>query len=119
LAIGGGSVFYADGVPRSEAQMAGEEVLAHVHVVPYPLPDTTRWGVKVMRDGERPVIAFILPTDDIAFSDDKIRTYFQEFAEPLSRKVYAGAPVDIWLVDSPVDHSSRSRVKLTWESRAR
>jgi hypothetical protein len=118
LTIGGATIFYTDGVPRSEVRMANDEVMSHLYDVPDPIPNTP-WSIEVTRDGTRPVIAFVLPRNDIAFSDDKIRTYFQEFAEPLSRKVYAGVPVDIWLVDSAIDHSSRSRVKLIWESRAR
>lgn len=114
MKIGKGTMYYADGVPYSEAQMVGEEVIAHVRAVPYPFPVATVWSVEVMRDGERRVVAFALPPE-IAFSDDKIRTYFQGFAEPQSRKVYADAPVDVWLVDQ----TFQRQVRLSWASRAR
>jgi len=54
--------------------------------------------------------------DKSAWSDQQIQRNLHELAEPLSRAVYGGAPVDIWLIDAP---AFRPRVKLSWESRPR
>jgi hypothetical protein len=107
--IGENSVFYTDGVPRSEAQMVGEELVALDHH-----RMDAKWGVEVTRDGHRPVVAFIFPrAKDI--SDHNIQTFLHQLAEPLSRKLYGGAPVDVWLVNGMF----RPRAKLSWESRPR
>jgi hypothetical protein len=108
--FGGNSVFYADGASRVEAELVGKELFARE-----PNPDKSRWGVEVRRDGNRPVIAFIVLLGQIKSSDKQTQSDFHEFAEPLSRAVYGGAPVDIWLIDGRF----RPRVKLSWESRPR
>ena len=38
---------------------------------------------------------------------------FHELADPLSRKAFAGAPVELWLIDDKLE----PRAKLTWETR--
>jgi len=103
------SVFYTDGVSRAEAQRVGEALFA------LDGRRDTRWGVEVTRDGDRPVIAFIVSTKQVKPSDDKIEPVLHHYAEPLSREVYGGAPVDIWLIDGLF----RQRAKLSWESRPR
>jgi hypothetical protein len=108
--FGGKNVFYADGASRVEAEMVGKELAARE-----PNPDTSRWAVEVRRDGKRPVIAFIVPVGHMKLSDKQAQSNFHEVAEPLSRAVYGGAPVDIWLIDG----FFRPHVKLSWESRPR
>ncbi|HEX3474977.1 MAG TPA: hypothetical protein VHT91_08040 [Kofleriaceae bacterium] len=106
--LGESSVFYTDGVPRAEAQRVGEELVALKQ-----LRTDAKWSVEVTRDGDRRVVAFVLK--DSAFSKDEPRERFHRLAEPLSRDVYDGAPVDVWLIDAML----RPHVKLDWETRPR
>lgn len=106
--IGGTSVFYTDGVPRAEAEMVGGELLAIQQ-----LDRDTRRSVEVTRDGDRRVVAFVVK--EVAFSNDEIQVAYHQVAEPLSRKVYGGAPVDVWFLDS----TWRPHAKLSWETRPR
>lgn len=106
--IGQASVFYTDGVSRAEALNVGEQLVALD-----PESRDKRWGVEVTRDDDRPVIAFITFAEDR--SDPSIRSTFHRLAEPLSRNVYGGAPVDIWIIDGMF----RPHDKLRWESRPR
>jgi len=106
--IGGTSVFYTDGVPRAEAEAVGEQLLAIQH-----LGRDTRRSVEVTRDGDRRVVAFVMK--EVAFSDDEVQVAYHLFAEPLSRKVYGGAPVDVWFLDGDM----RAHTELSWETRPR
>lgn len=106
--IGGTSVAYTDGAPRAEAEAVGEELLAIQH-----LGRDAKRSVEVTRDGDRRVVAFVMK--DVAFSDDEVQVVYHQFAEPLSRKVYGGAPVDIWFLDGMLQPHTR----LSWETRPR
>lgn len=106
--VGGTSVFYTDGVPRAEAEAVGEELLAIQHI-----GRDARRSVEVTRDGDRRVIAFVVK--ELAFSDDEVQLEYHQFAGPLSRKIYGGAPVDVWFLDSGL----RPHTKLSWETRPR
>lgn len=106
------SVLYTDDVTRAEAQRVGEELVTLEY-----LPREARWGAVVpgdtvvTRDGDRRVVAFSMvhrPSDDVQLR-------YHRVAEPLSREVYDGAPVDIWLTDDERQH----RIKLSWETRPR
>jgi hypothetical protein len=110
--IGGSSVFYTLDVTRAEAQRVGEELAALEY-----LPRKATWGgvapwsVVVTRDGDRRVVAFSMvhrPSDDV-------QRRYHRLAELLSREVYDGAPVDIWLTDDEMQRC----IKLPWESRPR
>lgn len=106
--IGGTSVFYTDGIARAEAGTVGEELLAIQH-----LGRDTRRSVEVTRDRDRRVVAFVMK--EVAFSDDEVQVAYHQFAEPLSRKVYSGAPLDIWFLDG----NMQPHTKLSWETRPR
>jgi hypothetical protein len=105
--IGKASVFYTDSVPRAEAQRVGD-VLVSLN-----FRTDAKWGVEVTRDGNRPVIAFITTSEDR--TNSSVRAVLHRLAMPLSRDVYWGVPVDIWLVDG----AFRLREKLSWESQPR
>ena len=70
-------------------------------------------SAEVTRDGDRRVVAFMMK--DTAFSDAKFQFVFHARTELLSRKVYDGAPVDVWLTDNRL----RPHTKLSWETRPR
>lgn len=110
--IGESSVLYTLDISRAEAQRVGEELAALES-----LPRKERWGAvvpwsaAVTRDGDRRVVAFSMehrPSDDVQLR-------YHRLAEPLSREVYDGAPVDIWLADDEMQHC----IKLSWETRPR
>jgi len=104
LAVGDTTVFYTEGVSRAEAQSVGETVLGRVRKDP-------AWRIEVTRDGDRPVVAFIMPEETA--SKYSVRERLHRFAEPLSHEIYGDRPVDIWLVD----RWFRPYAKLTWEMR--
>jgi hypothetical protein len=104
--VGGTGVFYTDGIPRTEAEAVGEELLAIQH-----LGRDAKRSVQVTRDGDRRVVGFVMK--DVAFSDDEVQMEYHQFAEPLSRKVYGGAPVDVWFLDG----NMQPHAKLSWETR--
>lgn len=69
------------------------------------------WSAAVTRDGDRRVVAFSMqdrPSDDVQLR-------YHRVAEPLSREVYDGAPVDIWFTDDEMQHC----IKRSWETRPR
>jgi len=109
--IGESSVLYTDDVTRAEAQRVGEELVALEY-----LPREARWSAVprdtvVTRNGDRRVVASNMED----FPDADVQLRYHRVAEPLSREVYDGAPVDIWLTDDEMRHC----IKLSWETRPR
>jgi hypothetical protein len=108
LAVGDGNVLYTDGITRAEARTVGEALLAldRFHT-------GTAWTVELARVDQRRVVAFVVK--DFVFTDDQAQQGFHELADELSRRAFAGDPVDIWLADDDLD----PHVKLTWDARPR
>jgi len=101
-------VFYTSGVSPTEARAVGEALVALNY-----LRKDARVSAEVTRDGDRRVVAFVMK--HTAFSDDKLQFWFHTRTQPLSRKVYDGAPVDVWLIDDRL----QPQIKLSWETRPR
>lgn len=105
--IGKSNVAYASGATRAEAQAIGDALVALDYI------GDQASTIEVTRDRGRHVVAFVV--QDFVFSDDKLQREFHKLAEQLSRKVYDGAQLDIWLTDDDLE----PRIKLTWETRPR
>jgi hypothetical protein len=105
--VGRNRVNYTEGVVPAEARRVGQRLVELA-----PDRSDAGWTIEVTRDGDRPVVGFVVA--DSASLDPEVRSAYQ-LAEELSRAVYGGAPIDVWLVDPTL----RPRVKLRWESRPR
>lgn len=106
--VGINRVYYTQDVAREEAKRVGEGLIG---LVPESANDA--WSIEVMRDAGRPVVACIV--QDGPSIAPEVEAAYHQLAEGLSRAVYGGAPIDIWLVDP----GFRPRLKLRWESRPR
>jgi hypothetical protein len=102
--IGLNSVFYTADVSPSEARRVGDELVALG-----PEQKDSGWSVEVTRNDDRPIVAFMV--DRATRSDASHWAFYRHLAESLSRTVYRGAPVDVWLIDGLF----RPRVKLIWD----
>lgn len=106
VVVGDSDVRYTDGATRAEAQAVGDTLVELGY-----LGAGRRATVQVTLDHDRHVVELVV--QDRAFSDDQIQRQLHELADPLSRKAFAGAPVDLWLTDNELE----PRAKLTWETR--
>ncbi|HEX2689673.1 MAG TPA: hypothetical protein VHN14_23810 [Kofleriaceae bacterium] len=106
VVVGDSEVRYTAGATRAEAQSVGDALVELGY-----LGAGRRSSVQVTRDHDRHVVELVV--QDRAFSDDQIQRQLHELADPLSRKAFAGAPVDLWLTDNELE----PRAKLTWETR--
>jgi hypothetical protein len=108
VAIGEIQVRYAEGATREEARAVGNLLITRTFIHP-DRPAT----LLVTRARGRRVVEIVV--NDFVFSDDDSQLTVHELAEPLSREVYGGVQVDIWLTDESLE----PRVKLPWETRPR
>jgi hypothetical protein len=106
MMVGGNRVYYTAGVVPAEARKVGQEL-----AILDPDSHGGPWSFEVTRDGDRPVIGVVIPQREIV--DPAADRAGRRLAERLSRAVYGGAPIDVWLLGSEL----QPRVKLRWESR--
>jgi hypothetical protein len=106
VVVGDSDVRYTNGATRAEAQAVSDTLVELGY-----LGAGRRSTVQVTLDHDRHVVELVV--QDRAFSDDQLQQQFRELAARLSRKAFAGAPVDLWLTDDELE----PRAKLTWETR--
>ncbi len=108
ITVGSSNVLYTGGATRAEAAAVGDALVGF----PY-FRSGAAWTVEVAREHGRNVVAFVV--QDFVFGDDQAQQGFHELADELSRRAFAGEPLDVWLDDDSLD----PRVKLAWEARPR
>jgi hypothetical protein len=102
--FGKSEVFYTDGGTRLEAQHVGDALIRTGYFAPGHGASVT-----VERSGSHHVVAFVM--NDSMVNNPLYDTAFKTMMQELSRSVFGGEPVDIWIND---DHQ-RTKQRIVWE----
>ena len=105
--LGGGEVYHADGTTEAQARSVA------LHLVEVEYFDGQPASVSIAKEGGRYTATFTLTPESI--EEHSTRVFFGDLAEPLSRKVFDGEPLDLYLAN---EYSERKH-KIAWEDRTR
>jgi hypothetical protein len=105
-APGGGEVMYTDGATEDDAKRL-RDALSEMEYFDGP------YTVQVHREGARWVVSYVL--QEVALRDARMSRTFGDLADEVSRRAFAGAPVDTVLMDDRAHPHQR----FSFESRLR
>lgn len=104
-------VHYQDGATEAEAKATGDALIALEYFDNEPTGSAIT--VVVRRHEGHAVVVFVVQDRALDPSATLLHHQFHELAEGLSKRAFAGQPVDIWLADAVL----HERIKLLWSER--